>query len=207
MTDILDTTDAPLSRTPAQFFFETGYFAAYAEACIAAGNKPPFDLTDAIVTRAWDIAGDAHPDRAEFDRYLSRADSADDELRAGEAHYRAHFAAERESTGSREELETCARSLRTYGAELFPVNRDGKAHFARLIMDTVANTIDATLARRSGPGLFIVWSPDGGDTPTVRHKSHRSAFRAAHRLSQRHPGRTFMVMQKTGKRICVEASA
>lgn len=151
MTDILDTSDAPLSRTPARFFFETGFFAAYAEASIQAGHRPPFDLTDAIVDRAWEIAPEAHPDRREFDRYLSSADSADKALIDAEAAYRAHWTFERESFGSREELATCAENLRRFGGELFPANRNGQAHFARVIMDTVANSIDAALTRLSTP--------------------------------------------------------
>ena len=150
MTDILDASEAALSRTPARFFFETGYFAAYAEASIQAGNRPPFDLTDAIVDRAWDIAPNAHPDHTEFDRYLSAADSADARLAEAEADYRAHWTADRESTGTREELATCAQNLRRFGAELFPCNRNGQAHFARIIMDTVANSIDAVLNNASG---------------------------------------------------------
>lgn len=64
-----------LDRSPAQFFFETGYFAAYAEACAEIG-KAPFALSDRIVERAWDVAGEAHDDRAEFDAYLARANGS-----------------------------------------------------------------------------------------------------------------------------------
>ncbi len=153
MTDILDTSDAALSRTPARFFFETGYFAAYAEASIRAGNRPPFDLTDAIVDHAWDIAGDAHPDRGEFDRYLSSADSADKELADAEAVYRAFDEANREAHGSREGLAQSATALRRYAAELFPANRAGQVHFARILMDSVASVIDAALLDSDG------WQP------------------------------------------------
>ncbi|RSV15654.1 hypothetical protein CA235_07310 [Sphingomonas sp. ABOLF] len=64
-----------LDRSPAQFFFETGYFAAFAEACVEIG-KAPFPLSDRIVERAWDVAGEAHDDRAEFDAYLVRANGS-----------------------------------------------------------------------------------------------------------------------------------
>lgn len=152
MTDPVDTAEAPLSRTPARFFFETGFFAAYAEATVKAGNRAPFELTDAVVDHAWDIAGDAHPDRNEFDRYLSRADSADARLAEAEATFRAHFAAEKEATGSPDELAACANSLRQFGADLFPTNRNGQAHFARVLMDSVANTIDAALLTQPAAG-------------------------------------------------------
>lgn len=146
MTDILDTSDAPLSRTPARFFFETGFFAAYAEASIKAGNRPPFDLTDAIVDRAWEIAPEAHPDRTEFDRYLSSADSADAELAEAEATYRAFDESNREADGSREGLKQAAAALRRYGAGLFPAHRAGAVHFARVLMDSAASVIEAALA-------------------------------------------------------------
>lgn len=202
-----DTTEAPLSRTPARFFFENGYFAAYAEASIRAGNRAPFELTDAIVDRAWDIAPNAHPDHNEFDRYLSAADSADAGLAEAEANYRAYWTADRESTGTREEMATCAQNLRVFGAELFPANRNGQGHFARIIMDTVANSIDAYLERKAASALFIVWSPDGGPSPTVEHKAHAGAHRAAQLLAKQHPGKTFIVMAKSGRRIRAEASA
>ncbi|MGN5376121.1 hypothetical protein [Sphingomonas hankookensis] len=145
MTDILDTSDAPLSRTPARFFFETGYFAAYADASIRAGNRAPFELTDAIVDRAWEIAPEAHPDRREFDRYLSSADSADKELADAEAVYRAFADQNRDADGSREGLAVAASSLRVYSADLFPANRAGQVHFARVLMDSAASVIEAAL--------------------------------------------------------------
>ncbi|RYG88651.1 MAG: hypothetical protein EON59_03890 [Alphaproteobacteria bacterium] len=51
---------AALERTPAQFFFEVGFGAAYAEALIRADMKPPFEYSDALVERAWSIAREAH---------------------------------------------------------------------------------------------------------------------------------------------------
>lgn len=69
------TEQSGLDRSPAQFFFETGFFAAFAEACAEIG-KAPFALSDRIVERAWDVAGEAHDDRAEFDAYLARANGS-----------------------------------------------------------------------------------------------------------------------------------
>lgn len=150
MTDILDASEAALSRTPARFFFETGYFAAYAEASIQAGHRPPFQLTDAIIDRAWEIAREAHPNPVEFDRYLSSADSADAQLAEAEATYRAFDEANRNADGSRQGLAQAASVLRRYGAELFPANRAGQVHFARILMDSVASVIEAGLASGEG---------------------------------------------------------
>ena len=148
MTDILDTAEAPLSRTPARFFFEIGYFAAFADAYAAArqaGATAPFELSDAALDKAWDIAPNAHPDHAEFDRYLSSANSADARLAEAEATYRAFDEASREADGSREGLAMGARALRMYGADLFPANRNGQVHFARVLMDSAASVIEAAL--------------------------------------------------------------
>jgi hypothetical protein len=70
-----DSTSKPgeLNRTPAQFFFEIGFGAAFAEAVVRNGGVPPFEFSDAVVERAWAIAGEAHDDPAEFDRYLALA--------------------------------------------------------------------------------------------------------------------------------------
>lgn len=69
-----DTPDGLPERSPARFFFETGYFAAYAQASIRAGNRAPFELTDAVIDRAWETAPSAHPDPEEFDWFLEMAD-------------------------------------------------------------------------------------------------------------------------------------
>lgn len=66
-------------RTPAQFFFEVGYGACWAESYVRTDGKPPFTLTDATVERAWAIAGEAHDDPAEFDAYLARANAGSKE--------------------------------------------------------------------------------------------------------------------------------
>ncbi|MEN2748209.1 hypothetical protein [Sphingomonas sp. T9W2] len=137
-----DTTEAPLSRTPAQFFFETGYFAAYADVAFRRNGQL---LTDAVIERAWAVAREGHPDHAEFDRYLSSANSADARLAEAEATYRAFDEANREADGSREGLAMGAQSLRMYAADLFPANRAGQVHFARVLMDSVASVIEAAL--------------------------------------------------------------
>lgn len=63
-----------LKRTPAQFFFEVGYGACWAEAYLR-NDTAPFELTDVVVERAWEIAGEAHDDPEEFDRYLALANA------------------------------------------------------------------------------------------------------------------------------------
>lgn len=65
-----------LVRAPAQFFYEVGYASAYAEATIRNGMVPPFSLTDALIERAWKIAGEAYDDPEEFDRYLAQANAS-----------------------------------------------------------------------------------------------------------------------------------
>lgn len=67
---------APDERSLAQFFFEIGYGACWAEAFIRSDGKPPFALTDAIVERAWEIAGEAHDEPAEFDSKRAMAEAA-----------------------------------------------------------------------------------------------------------------------------------
>ena len=69
-------------RTLAQFFFELGYGACWAEAAIRNGEKPPFDLTDAVIERAWAITPETYDDHAEFDEKLALVDSAPDMLAA-----------------------------------------------------------------------------------------------------------------------------
>ena len=61
-----------LDRSIEQFFFEVGYVACFADAFIK-NDVVPFELTDAIIERAWAIAPEAHEDGAEFDRYLAAA--------------------------------------------------------------------------------------------------------------------------------------
>lgn len=72
---MVDSSQAELDRSPAQFFFEIGFAACWAEAFIRAGEKPPFELTDALIEHAWSIAGEAHDDHEEFDRYLALANN------------------------------------------------------------------------------------------------------------------------------------
>lgn len=64
-------------RGVAQFFFEIGYGACWAEAFVR-NDCAPFELTDALIGRAWEIAPEAHDDHAEFDRYLALATAQSD---------------------------------------------------------------------------------------------------------------------------------
>lgn len=73
MDDATMDLKAENERSPAQFFFEIGYGACWAEAYVK--NGLPFPLTDDLIDRAWGIAGEAHDDPAEFDRYLAAANS------------------------------------------------------------------------------------------------------------------------------------
>ena len=64
--------------------------------------------------------------------------------------------------GTRESLERCAKMLDTYGPDLFPANDKGQVHFARAMMESVADEIRAFLA--TGPvadGGRQGDSPDG----------------------------------------------
>lgn len=63
-------------RSAAQFFFEVGYGACWAEAYVRNDCSPPFELSDGVIERAWMIAPEAHDDHEEFDRYLALADGA-----------------------------------------------------------------------------------------------------------------------------------
>ncbi|WP_066723457.1 hypothetical protein [Sphingomonas pituitosa] len=54
----------------AQYFFEIGFMAAFAEVTVGAG-KAPFPLTDRIVDKAWADARDGVDDPAEWDAHLS----------------------------------------------------------------------------------------------------------------------------------------
>jgi hypothetical protein len=65
-----------LDRSLAQFFFEVGYSACFADAMVANNRKPPFKLTDALVERAWRIAGEAYEEPAEFDAKLAMTNAA-----------------------------------------------------------------------------------------------------------------------------------
>ena len=70
MTD--ETLTQADERSPAQFFFEMGFGACFAEAMIRNGNKAPFTLTDAEIERQWAISRDAYDDPAELDAMLAR---------------------------------------------------------------------------------------------------------------------------------------
>lgn len=51
--------------------------------------------------------------------------------------------------GTRESLERCAKMLDTYAPECFPANEQGQVHFARAMMESVADEIRAYLAKPS----------------------------------------------------------
>lgn len=70
---------APTDRGIAQFFFEVGYGACWAEAFIRK-DSPPFHLTDAVVDRAWQMAPDGY-DGDEFEPNKALADAAPELLR------------------------------------------------------------------------------------------------------------------------------
>jgi len=73
MTGEQEVTRVENERSIAQFFFEVGYGAAYADAFIANNGSPAFTLTDASIERAWAIAPEAYEDHAEWDRYMALA--------------------------------------------------------------------------------------------------------------------------------------
>jgi hypothetical protein len=64
-------------RGIAQFFFEIGYGACFAEAFIRNGAKTPWPMSDAEVERAWEMTPETYDDPAEFDRYKALADVAE----------------------------------------------------------------------------------------------------------------------------------
>lgn len=72
-----DEAQALLPVTPdrdlAQFFFEMGFGACYAEAIVRNGNKVPFPLTDVEIERQWAISREAYDDADELEAMLSLA--------------------------------------------------------------------------------------------------------------------------------------
>lgn len=54
--------------------------------------------------------------------------------------------------GTREGLEQCARMLDTYAPDLYPANEHGQVHFARAMMESVADEIRAFLAATATAG-------------------------------------------------------
>lgn len=51
--------------------------------------------------------------------------------------------------GTRDSLERCAKMLETYAPDLYPANDVGQVHFARAMMESVADEIKAFLANHS----------------------------------------------------------
>lgn len=52
--------------------------------------------------------------------------------------------------GTLESLERCARMLDEYAPECFPANEKGQVHFARAMMESVADEIKAFVAQHGG---------------------------------------------------------
>lgn len=59
-------------RSVAQFFFEMGFGACYAEAMIRNGHTAPFELSDGFLDAQWEISQEAYEDHAELERMLNR---------------------------------------------------------------------------------------------------------------------------------------
>ena len=67
------------NRALAQFFFDHGFTACWADAMMANAQRPVFDLTDARFERAWAIMPeccDTPEDAAEFAQKKALADAA-----------------------------------------------------------------------------------------------------------------------------------
>ncbi|ALH82944.1 hypothetical protein AN936_22075 [Sphingopyxis macrogoltabida] len=69
-----------MKRSTAQFFFEMGFGACYAEAIIRNSNKIPFALSDAEIERQWAISQEAYDDPAELDEMLAKVSAADSDV-------------------------------------------------------------------------------------------------------------------------------
>lgn len=65
--------------------------------------------------------------------------------------------------GTRESLKRCATILNTYAPELFPANEQGQVHFARAMMESVADEIIAYL---STPPAASNWAGGAAMTPS-----------------------------------------
>jgi hypothetical protein len=66
--------------------------------------------------------------------------------------YRTSRPAEEGPEGTRESLERCARMLDTHAPDCFPANDKGQVHFARAIMESVADEIKAYLGAHPESG-------------------------------------------------------
>ncbi len=80
---------------------------------------------------------------------------------------------------------------------------------AAIALDAAADRLEELLKASTQPPEkhtpakppFVVWSPDGETPPKIAHTTHKSAHRAAHLLAERHEGRTFFVMARSGRPI------
>lgn len=64
---------------------------------------------------------------------------------------------------------------------------------------STTDIINKTFLMDSPEPFWLVWSECGG-APTVKHKSHADAATEAHRLSLKHLGRKFYVLQSVDER-------
>lgn len=118
------------------------------------------------------------------------------------------------------ELRQCASMIRTWAPETFPANEDGKIHFARAVMESVASTIEAVLAGHEGMAkdLRAHWHSfcdadafPGSDTFTERmelaglvecvpvtEEALESAFAAQRGVE---PGGMMWVLTEAGKKV------
>lgn len=69
------------------------------------------------------------------------------------AYRAASLASDGKPEGSRESLVRCARMLDTYAPELYPAAENGQVHFARAMMQSVADSIRAYI----GAGARVPW--------------------------------------------------
>jgi len=71
MSDEVNEVTQADERSPAQFFFEMGFGACYAEAMIRGGDKVPFPISDDFMEQQWIISQEAYEDPSELDAMLA----------------------------------------------------------------------------------------------------------------------------------------
>lgn len=77
-----------------------------------------------------------------------REPNPEHEKRAADFRARQRATEDGEPDGTREGLEQCVRMLDTYAPECFPANEQGQVHFARAMMESVADEIREFLKQR-----------------------------------------------------------
>lgn len=95
-------------RTLAQFWFEIGFAACWAEAYVQ-NDSAPFELNDRKIAREFEKSIEAHDDPAEIDAFKALADAAPELLEALEA------------------LEACRAQFDFYAAEHRKAEKHEKA--------------------------------------------------------------------------------